>query len=91
MNRLRNPQQEATMTHSNDKQHNIQGEGDKEAARRYDEATQEFVRSGKLEQAEKQAAEQDPREAEQAEREGRERAKEDDPAVHRDYHQPTKD
>ena len=69
----------------------IQGEGDRESARRYDEATREFVESGKVEEAAENAKGQDPTEARNAERAGRERAREKDPAVHRDYREPTKD
>lgn len=57
-----------------------QGEGDREAARHYDEKTREFVESGKVEDAARNA-EADP----QAEEKGKERAKEFDPEVHRDY------
>jgi hypothetical protein len=77
------------MTQPNQAPDKIQGEGDKEAARRYTEATEEYVKSGKVEDAAKRAADQDPQEAEQAERRGKARAKEQDPAVHRDYHRPT--
>jgi hypothetical protein len=66
-----------------------QGEGDKEASRRYDEATRDFVESGKAEEAAQRAKGQDPKEAEQAERAGKERAAEVDPSVHRDYEKPT--
>jgi len=67
-----------------------QGEGDREAAENYNEATREFVQSGKVEKAAERAAEQDPREAGRSEREGREHAREEDPAVHRDYETPVK-
>lgn len=79
------------MSEQKQKQKDIQGEGDKESARHYDEATREFVESGKVEEAVEQAKGQDPQEADKAEREGRERAKEQDPAVHREYDKPTKD
>jgi hypothetical protein len=65
-----------------------QGEGNREAAREYNEQTREFVRSGKVEDAARQAGEQDPEEARQSEREGLEHAKEEDPEVSRDYGQP---
>ena len=68
----------------------IQGEGDREAAGHYNEATREFVKSGKVEEAVEEAAGQDPQEAERSERAGRERAKEVDPAVHREYDKPDK-
>lgn len=57
-----------------------QGEGDREAARHYDEKTREYVESGKVDQAARDA-EADP----EAEEQGKERAKEFDPEVHRDY------
>ncbi|HEX7044203.1 MAG TPA: hypothetical protein VF203_06290 [Burkholderiales bacterium] len=62
-----------------------QGEGDRESARRYNEDQQRFAKSGKVEQAAREAK-ADPA----AEREGRGRAKELDPAVHRDYTKPEK-
>ncbi len=68
-----------------------QGEGDREAAKRYSEETREFVDSGKVDEAAQRAKEQDPAEGEAAEKAGRERAKEVDPAVHRDHRKPTKD
>ncbi len=61
-----------------------QGEGDRESAKRYNEATREFVQSGKVDEA-AESAEQDPEEAKESERAGRQHAKELDPAVHRDY------
>jgi len=67
-----------------------QGEGDRESAGRYNEATREFVESGKVEEASERAAGQDPQEAGNSERAGRERAKEEDPAVHREYDKPEK-
>ena len=62
-----------------------QGEGDRESARRYNENTEKFVESGKVEKAAQEA-----REDLEAERKGRERAKELDPGVHRDYRNPEK-
>lgn len=67
-----------------------QGEGDRESAARYNEATQEFVKSGKVKAAARRAAGQDPQEARESEREGRKRAKEEDPAVHRNYKKSSK-
>ena len=67
-----------------------QGEGDRISAGRYNEATREFVESGKVEEAAEQAAGQDPQEAVNSERAGREHAKEEDPAVHREYNKPEK-
>jgi hypothetical protein len=79
------------MTEDTRRHDRIQGEGDKEAAREYSEATREFVESGKVDEAAKEAGRQDPREADAAERAGKERAKEKDPAVHRDYRRPADD
>lgn len=61
-----------------------QGEGDRESAHHYNEATREFVKSGKVEESARKAGEQDKEEAERSERLGKERAKEEDPAVHSD-------
>lgn len=61
-----------------------QGEGNVEAARRYDQSQQQFVKSGKVEQAARDAAPdsaQQARELERAEEEGRSHAKGEDPAV----------
>lgn len=63
-----------------------QGEGDRASARRYNQSTQKFVKSGKAGKAARAA-----REDVVAERKGRERAKELDPAVHRDYRKPDKE
>ena len=67
----------------------IQGEGDKESAAKYNKATREYVESGQVDEAAERASEQDPKEAARAEAEGRARAKEKDPALHRDYRKPT--
>jgi hypothetical protein len=69
----------------------VQGEGDRESAARYNEATHEFVESGKVDEAAGKAQGQDPAEARDAEQTGLERARETDPAVHRDYSKPTRD
>jgi hypothetical protein len=79
------------MSDKTEKQSKIQGEGDKEAAREYNESTRQFVESGKVEEAAERAGDQDPAEAERAERAGIDRAKEKDPAVHRDYRKPADD
>jgi hypothetical protein len=62
-----------------------QGEGDREAAKRYNDATEQFVKSGKVDKAAHEATE-DPA----AEAKGRSRAKEFDPETRRDYTKPTK-
>lgn len=67
-----------------------QGEGDREAAEHYNEATREFVESGKVDEAAERAAGQDPQEARESEHRGKERAREEDPALHRDYDKPEK-
>lgn len=61
-----------------------QGEGNVEAARRYDQAQQEFVQSGKVDEAARKAApqsEEQARELERAEQKGRSHAKDEDPTV----------
>ena len=65
-----------------------QGEGDREAARRYNEDQQQFVLSGKVDEAARKAGDQDPDEARKAEQAGRDRAKEFDPEETRDYTKP---
>ena len=68
-----------------------QGEGDREAARRYNESTREHIRSADVEQEARDAAEQDPKEAARNEAAGRARARENDPEVTRDYARPSQD
>ena len=65
-----------------------QGEGDREAARRYNQDQKEFVQSGKVDAAAEQAKGQDPAEAEAAEKAGKARAKEFDPEESRDHRKP---
>jgi hypothetical protein len=67
-----------------------QGEGDREAARRYNEDQRQFVESGKVGAAAEQAKGQDPAEAQAAEQAGKAKAKEFDPAESRDYRKPDK-
>ena len=62
-----------------------QGEGNRDAARHYNEATEKFVKSGKVDEAARKAKE-DPA----AEQKGRARAKEFDPSEDRDYTKPEK-
>lgn len=69
-----------------------QGEGNREAARQYNEAQREFVREGKVEEQaadRSQLTESERRDAERAETEGEARAKEKDPNVVRDYDEGT--
>jgi len=69
----------------------LQGEGDRKSGRRYDEATKAFVESGKVKEHADETTNLSPeekREFEEAEKAGKERAKEEDPAVRRDYAKP---
>jgi len=62
----------------------VQGEGDYEAARRYDRDQRDFVKSGRVDQAARDARPQDAQEAEEmarAEDEGRSRSKGEDPLL----------
>lgn len=62
----------------------VQGEGDYEAARRYDKAAHEFAESGKVEEAARDARPKTPEEAEalsRAERAGKAHSKGEDSAV----------
>jgi hypothetical protein len=64
----------------------VQGEGNYDAARQFDEAERKFVESGKVEAAARAAAPRSEAEQEEmldAERKGRSRAKEEDPAIRR--------
>lgn len=63
------------------------GEGNYKASRQYNEATKQFVDSGRVDEAAREAAPNDEVEAAElaaAEAEGRRRAKEEDPALRRD-------
>jgi hypothetical protein len=65
-----------------------QGEGDREAARRFNRKSEEFAHSRKGKNAIEEGAElseEEAREARRKEREGLQRAKEEDPQVVRDY------
>lgn len=66
-----------------------EGEGNRTAARRYNEGAQETAKHGVRETPEA-LSDEERRELERAEKEGRERAKEVDPAVDRDYGKPTR-
>lgn len=66
-----------------DKEH---GEGNYKAAREYDQATEKFAKSGKVETTAREAQPRDEREAremENAEAAGKSRAKGEDPALHK--------
>lgn len=79
----KNPGKPATPP--NPRNPNNQGEGDRESARRFNQDQQEFVKSGRVDEAARQAKE-DP----EAERKARARAKEFDPEENRDYSKPEK-
>ncbi len=69
----------------------LQVEGDRESARRFNEATKAFVESGKVKEHADATAKislEEKRELEEAEKADKERAKEEDPAVRRDYSKP---
>jgi hypothetical protein len=73
---------------SNDR---VQGEGDYEAARRYDRDQREFVQSGRVDQAARDARPQNPGEAEEmtrAEDEGRSHSKGEDPQLEKPAEKP---
>jgi hypothetical protein len=62
----------------------VHGEGNYQASREYNDATREFVRSGRVAEAARRAAPASSREAaslEQAERAGKRRAKGEDPQL----------
>jgi hypothetical protein len=64
----------------------IQGEGDYEATRRYRKRTEEFIENHDVGEVAEQAAPEDAAEAEEleaAEQAGKQRAKEEDPALER--------
>ena len=77
------------MNHDQDKQSpsgQVQGEGDYEAARRYDKSARDFAESGKVKPAADQSAPHNEREAQEMERAeeiGKSRAKGEDPQVKR--------
>ena len=69
-----------------DADHKVQGEGDYDAARRYDKSAREFAQSGKVDEAARDAKPTSPEEADalrQAETEGKSHAKGEDPALYR--------
>ena len=72
------------MSNPKDSTHEIQGEGDYDAARRYDKAAREFAESGKVDEAARDAKPTTPGEADEmsrAEREGKSHAKGEDPLL----------
>ena len=65
-------------------QDNVHGEGNYQATRDYNERTKRFIESGRVDEAARNAApdsEQEAREMEAAEAEGRRHAKEEDPEI----------
>jgi hypothetical protein len=69
-----------------DPEHQVQGEGDYNAARRYDKAAREFAESGKVDEAARDAKPTSPNQADElrrAEDEGKSHAKSEDPALYR--------
>ncbi|MBA3564284.1 MAG: hypothetical protein H0W33_09810 [Gammaproteobacteria bacterium] len=72
----------------------MQGEGDRKSARRYRKDTEDHIKSHDVEEEARRAEpESDARrkELEKAEEKGRKRAKEEDPALVRDYKDAAKD
>jgi len=64
----------------------VQGEGDYEAARRFDQAERRFVESGKVDEAARRAPPRNAKEADEldsAEETGRSHAKDEGPTVRR--------
>lgn len=66
-----------------------EGEGSRTAARRYNEGARKTAERGVREKPEA-LSDEERREMERAEQEGRRHAKEDDPALERDYSKPTR-
>ena len=70
----------------------IQGEGDYEAAKHYNEKTEDFAQSGKVEEAARKAGEvtaEEREEMKRSEAEGKRHTHEKDPNVSREYHRPS--
>jgi len=68
------------------KSKDLQGEGNYDAAREFDQAEEKFVKSGKVEQAARDAEpknEKEKQEIERAEEQAREHAKGEDPQLER--------
>ena len=68
------------------KSKDLQGEGNYDAAKEFDQAEEKFVKSGKVEQAARDAEPkniQEQKELERAEEEGMKRAKDEDPQLKR--------
>ena len=68
-----------------DRKDGVEGEGSYSGSKDYNERTKKFVQSGKVDEAARQAApksEEEKHSMQKAERMGKERAKEEDPALH---------
>ena len=79
-------QQTAAPSGSQQQQGNVYGEGNYAASKQYNDATREFVQSGRVEEAARNAAPQSDADAldmQAAEAEGKRHAKEEDPALER--------
>ena len=79
-------QQTAAPSGSQQRQGNVYGEGNYAASKQYNDATREFVQSGRVEEAARNAAPQSDADAldmQAAEAEGKRHAKEEDPALER--------
>jgi hypothetical protein len=70
------------------KRKDLQGEGNYDAAKAFDQAEEKFVKSGKVERAARDAEPKTPEEKEEmerAEQAGKRKAKEEDPALKRPF------
>ena len=79
-------QQTAAPSGSQQQQGNVYGEGNYAASKQYNDATREFIKSGRVEEAARNAAPQSDADAldmQAAEAEGKRHAKEEDPALER--------
>jgi hypothetical protein len=73
------------------KRKDLQGEGNYDAAKEFDQAEEKFAKSGKVEQAARDAEPkniQERKELERAEEEAKRRAKDEDPQVRRSRGKP---
>lgn len=81
---MSDPQGMDTQGMDKKKNPDLQGEGNYEAARRYDKATTDFVQSGKVDEAARNARPKNETEADEmqkAEQQGKSHAKDEDPAL----------
>ncbi|MGH8523647.1 MAG: hypothetical protein ACREXY_05355 [Gammaproteobacteria bacterium] len=68
----------------------MHGEGDRESARKYNEAARRSVKAGKAKHTGKETPNLFQAELDRAEHTGKKRAKEEDPSVSRDYKKPNR-